>query len=406
MKRLLVILLLIYSVNGFSQTKKLEKGNEYYEMQQYDLALEYFLSEENRLTDNEILAELKVKIATCYFKTHKPLLAVQNYEKAIQYNYSLSPEQTINYAQVLIETGDYIEARKLLEKLDSGMFIEDILLDKCNYALSNNKVNTSVNIYTFKELPAFPYYGITFYRDNLLYILNHEQRNVKDNSNIFGYVGRHDKTIEDLNILPFSENTNSPAINTKGNILYFSANASFQSSKKSKDEKLGIEGIDNLFIYELKFNMSKPTPEKLPFNNVDFSCTHPCLSNDGKTMYFSSNMLGGYGEFDIYISKKTDQGWGAPQNMGTKINSFLNEGYPYVSGEYLYFASDGHPGYGGLDIFRYNIETKEIVNLGLPINSSYDDFYFIQNNQKEGFFVSNRLTEEGSDIIFKFILKD
>jgi peptidoglycan-associated lipoprotein len=393
-------------VSGFSQTKKLEKGYEYYEMHQYDLALDYFLSEENNLTDYKMQAELKVKIATCYFKTHKPQLAVINFEKAIKYKYALTPEQTIIYAQVLIETGNYIVAKDILEKLDAGMFVEEILLDKCEYALSNNEINNSVNIYAFKELPAHPSLGITFYHDNLLYILNQEQRNAKNNSAIFGYVGRHDKTIDDLNLLLFSENTNSPVINSKTNILYFSANSSFQSSKKTKNENLGMGGIDNLFIYELKFNMSKPIPEKLPFNNIDFSCTHPCLSNDGNTMYFSSNMLGGYGEFDIYVSKKTNKGWGSPQNMGTKINSFLNEGYPYVNGNYLYFSSDGHPGYGGLDIYRYNLETKEVENLGLPINSSYDDFYFIQNNLNEGFFVSNRLVDEASDIIFKFILKE
>lgn len=406
MKKLLLTILIVYSAISFSQTKKLEKGYEYYELQQYNMALDYFLSEENKLTDVEILADLKVKIATCYFMIHQPVLAVENYEKAILFGYILTPEQTIDYAQVLIETGNYTDAKKMLEELDAGMFIEEILLDKCDFAMTNNEVNKSVNIYTFKELPANATYGITFYHDNLLYILNYEQRNLKNNSKIFGYVGRHDKTIDDLNTIAFSENTNSPAIDAKSNILYFCANASFQDVKKSRNENLGVGGIDNLFIYELKYNLSKPVADKLPFNNVEFSCTHPCLSNDGNTLYFSSNMLGGYGEFDIYVSRKTNKGWGTPQNMGTKINSFLNEGYPYIIDNFLYFSSDGHPGYGGLDIFRYNLETKEVENLGLPINSSYDDFYFIQNTAKEGFFVSNRAIDEGMDIIFKFIIKD
>ncbi len=405
MRKLLFILLLFYSVNCFTQNKKLEKGYGYYELQHYNEALGYFLSEENNISDSETLADLKVKIATCYFNTHRPVQAVENYEKAVQYGYSLSTDQTIDYAQVLIETGKYTKAKKVLEELDAGMFIEEILLSKCDYALTNNEINKAVNIYNFNELPANATYGITFYRGNLLYILDLGQRNKKNNSGIFGYVGRHDKVIDDLNMVNFSENMNSPAIDANTSTLYFCANASFQSNKKTSEKNLGIGGIDNLFIYELKYNHVKPVIEKLPFNNIDFSCTHPCLSADGKTMYFSSNMLGGYGEFDIYMSKKTDKGWGTPQNMGKKINSFLNEGYPFVKDNYLYFASDGHPGYGGLDIFSYNLKTEEIENLGLPVNSSYDDFYFIQNSANEGFFVSNRDIEEGIDIIYKYILK-
>jgi tetratricopeptide (TPR) repeat protein len=406
MKKLFTILFLCFSVYGHSQNKKLEKGKEYFEQQQYSEALTYFRSEENKIADALVIADIKVKMAKCYFMLHQPGLAVENYKKAIQYGYNMVPDQFIDFAQALIEIAEYTEAKKILKDIDSGMFIEDILLEKCDYALTNDKPDPNIEIFSFKELPAMGSFGITYYRNNLLYIFNDEQRNLKNNSKIFGYVGRYDKTIDDLNTISFSENTNSPALDAKNEILYFSANASFISNKRSSNENLGIGGIDNLFIYELKYNRSKPTATKLPFNHVDFSCTHPCLSEDGKTMYFSSNMLGGYGEFDIYVAKKTDSGWGTPQNLGTKINSFLNEGYPFILGNYLYFSSDGHPGYGGLDIFRYNFETKEVENLGLPINSSFDDFYYIQNPANEGFLISNRAIDEGKDSIYKFIVRN
>lgn len=406
MKKLFLLQILFFSLVCFSQNKKLVKGNELYDLQKFNEALEIFLEEEHNLTQSEDLADLKIKIATCYSNLHQPTLAVENYEKAMLFGADLTTDQTIEYARTLIEIAKYEEAKKILVDLDAGMFIEDILIKTCDYAINHPETNTNIRTYNLNELPANASFGIDLYRDNLIYIFNNEQRNQKDNSGLFGYVGRQDLTITDLNKLSLPPNTNSPAVDEADNILYFSASALYleKISKKNKNDLIGLGGIDNLFIYSVNYKLPKPIPEKLPFNNIDFSCTHPCISTDGNTLYFSSNMLGGYGEFDIYSSKKTENGWSTPQNLGTKINTFLNEGYPYILGDYLYFSSDGHPGYGGLDVFRYNLKTGELENPGKPLNSSFDDFYFFINDTGEGFFVSNRLEDKG-DIIFKFVEK-
>jgi hypothetical protein len=203
-------------------------------------------------------------------------------------------------------------------------------------------------------------------------------------------------------------NFSSPSYDSINKITYFSGNASnFTKYLESKREnqKIGAGGVNNLFIWSYNPSVKNDYFKILSFNNVDYSCTHPCITDGGNTMYFSSNMLGGYGGFDIYKVAKTSQGWGTPENLGRKINTFLNEGYPFYIDGYVYFSSDGHPGYGGLDIFRVNPETQEIENLGKPINSSFDDFSYIQITDNEGYFLTNRSGINGKDIINRFFRK-
>lgn len=97
-----------------------------------------------------------------------------------------------------------------------------------------------------------------------------------------------------------------------------------------------------------------------------------------------------------------DGSWSRPINMGANVNTIMNEGYPFVAGDKMYFASTGHPGYGGLDLFEYDLSTHSIKNLGKPINSSFDDFYIIYMEENNGFFISNREREDGKDIIYSF----
>ncbi len=118
--------------------------------------------------------------------------------------------------------------------------------------------------------------------------------------------------------------------------------------------------------------------QSFPFESGEFSYTHPTISADGLTMYLVSDQPSGLGGTDIYISHKENGNWTKPKNMGMPINTQKNEVYPFLHADNtLYFASDGHNGLGGLDIFEaMNVEGKmsEIVNLGSPINSKQDDF--------------------------------
>lgn len=140
---------------------------------------------------------------------------------------------------------------------------------------------------------------------------------------------------------------------------------------------------------------------------AEYSVGHPCLSPDGKILYFASNMPGGYGGTDIYYSIRTANAWSIPVNAGPSINTEGDERFPTMDENgVLYFSSNGHPGYGGLDIFKAEGEKntwRVVENLHTPINSSGDDFYFAFIDETSGFFASNRSGGKGGDDIYSFL---
>lgn len=141
----------------------------------------------------------------------------------------------------------------------------------------------------------------------------------------------------------------------------------------------------------------------LPFNNESWSMSHPALSPDGRTLYFVSDKPGGYGGTDIWMSHRTGDTWSEPENLGADINTPGDEMFPYTWGRQLMFASDGHPGLGGLDIFYAEVFAEKawmVRNAGFPVNTQRDDFGMITLNGREGYFASNRA---GQDDIYTFI---
>jgi len=165
-----------------------------------------------------------------------------------------------------------------------------------------------------------------------------------------------------------------------------------------------------LEIYSAKYQNGKWVDVK-PFQYnkpTEYSIGHPAISPDGKVLYFVSNMPGGYGKTDIYYStKQADGTWGQPTNAGAEINTDGEESYPHLdSTGTLYFASDGHLGMGGLDIFSAvgsKDNWEQPVNLKYPINSSKDDFsVFFTDPGKSGYFSSNRDGGKGEDDIYYF----
>ena len=139
-------------------------------------------------------------------------------------------------------------------------------------------------------------------------------------------------------------------------------------------------------------------------NSNEYSISHPALSPDGKTLYFVSDMPGSHGGSDIYVCYKKDESWSIPKNLGPEINTVGDEKFPFVHKKgAIYFASDGHPGYGGLDVFvaHKNGQNWNVCNLKVPINSPRDDFGLILDEVKStGFLCSNRKGGNGADDVY------
>lgn len=136
---------------------------------------------------------------------------------------------------------------------------------------------------------------------------------------------------------------------------------------------------------------------------------HPAVSPDGRWLYFTSDMPGGSGGRDIWRINLNERA-GSLENLGEWINTPGDEMFPYVySDSILYFASDGHSGYGGLDIFKAHLTSSggwEITNMGLPMNSASDDFGITFGPGETGYFSSNRGDARGYDHIFSFELPE
>jgi outer membrane protein OmpA-like peptidoglycan-associated protein len=187
-----------------------------------------------------------------------------------------------------------------------------------------------------------------------------------------------------------------------GPVSFDSTETMMVITKNRLDKRKGKE------VITLSLYFSKKVGEKwgalIPFeyNDASYNVGHGNLSADGKTLYFSSNMPGGIGEADIYVSRLIGDKWSTPENLGPTINTEKHELFPFVENNRLYFASNGHYGFGGMDNFEVELGSGIAPkNIGFPINSAADDFgYIITTNERTGFFTSNR--ENFIDNIYSF----
>jgi outer membrane protein OmpA-like peptidoglycan-associated protein len=223
------------------------------------------------------------------------------------------------------------------------------------------------------------------------------------------YVSKINKESQDLkSALKFSKKINtkyheaSVAFAPDNLTMYFTRN---NYGKKLKRDQ---NGINNLKIYRsTKVNGEWTEAEEVSFNSDEYSTGHPALSPDGKKLYFVSDMPGSIGQTDIFVVDVLDNGqYSAPKNLGPGINTEQKEMFPFINDKKLYFASNGHVGLGGLDVYEvaYDEEGfKEVLNMGQPINSNKDDFSYIVNEENQkGYFASNRKGGKGDDDIYSF----
>jgi len=287
--------------------------------------------------------------------------------------------------------------------------LKKVEADRENFIISNEEINTASS-----EI------GTSYYNDAKVLITSSKKSNQMV-SQVYSwtgdyfynlYIGDIDSSGKILNMKDINGDINTkfhdgPAVYENANeFIYFTRN-DFLDGKKGVD----VNRRMRLKIYRAKLTNNKLVNiEELPFNNSNYSCAHPTISEDGKQLFFSSDMPGGFGGADIYSVSINENGTvGVPRNMGAKINTSLNEFFPfYRSNEnILFFSSNGLNGYGGLDVFSAKLGDDYLVNsvenLGKPINSPADDFSFVNNkNQTKGYFSSNRTDGKGNDDIYSF----
>jgi hypothetical protein len=263
-----------------------------------------------------------------------------------------------------------------------------IFRDSLSYIISNSPVNTEYSEFS----PSIYGSNFIFLSDRPVYKLIQHTTNASGD-----FLEMYKCGILDLKKEPeiFNEKLSSKfhegpyCFIKKGKQIIFT-----RSDEKSK--KLSL-------VYAEFKNNNWGTIKKLPFNNSEYSLSHPCFSEEDSCLYFVSDQPGGIGGTDVYKCRLKNGIWGTPLNVGPSINTEGNEMFPYVRNGTLYFASDGLMGLGGMDIYAYELDGRKMIrNLGYPINSGADDFgiYFKKNDQ--GYFCSNRDGGKGKDDIYEF----
>ncbi|CAN1564856.1 OmpA-like domain [Flavobacteriaceae bacterium] len=396
---------IILSSVVFGQNRKTETADKLYNRYEYiDASIEYLKLVDKGMTDNYVCKQL----ANSYFNIFNTVEAAKWYAKVVEENQDA--ETYYRYSQMLKANGNYAEADVQLAKFGSLAPNDErakSFKKEPNYLKNLNVQEKLFDIKTIDINSDKSDFGAVLSNDNSLYFAsarNMEKKKYGWNDepflDIYKVIYNEDNTfsaavpVDELN----SKYNDGPlAISADGGTVYF-ASESFREKLYVKDaaKKLKFSNI-NLFKAtktEGKWGNIQP----LPFNSKEFSTSNPSLSKDGKTLYFSSNMPGSIGGVDIWkVAINGDDNYGTPENLGTKINTEGRESFPFISDDNrLYFSSDSHNGFGGLDVFYIDLsKNKEVINAGKPVNSEKDDFAFTYNNSKKvGFFSSNRTGQD------------
>ncbi len=458
-KLTIVLLLNIIGIFSYAQSSRLRTANAEFEKMAYAQALrnyEAFLGSGSNKKEQE--KEALIKLAFCYRKLQDTKNTERVYKDLFKnFEEGLDSEQFLFYAQALANNGKYRESQKMYSRygeqqkedfrgrkftvayMDNSAFYKDSDLYNVDFVYPLNSKYSDFSPMFYENGLVFvsarnegsgikrvfiqnetPFLDLFLFSDTLS--LRKETR--KSVEMALASLGSSEKSIKP-NKIQANENFDdmeepeieefSKSINSKyheGPVTFFKdykkivfTRNNYNKGRAKKSDK-GVNML-KLFIASKKGNKWTDIKE-LPINSDQYSTGHPALSPDNRKMYFVSDMPGGFGGTDIYVVDYRDGSWGVPVNLGREINTEGNEMFPFVdeAGNF-YFASDGHAGLGGLDMFyvefRNGVPFGGVENLGAPINSTKDDFGFITDAQRShGYFSSNRRKGYSDDNIYAF----
>ncbi|MDR1056122.1 MAG: OmpA family protein [Prevotellaceae bacterium] len=419
-----ILLLLPLLVASCNVSGRLKKANEAYEAGGYYKAARMYRNIAAKV-DREKRGDIYFKIAEAYRITGNPTQAITAYNNAIRYKYT-DPVVYLYSAQMLLMKDDWKKADveefekqiitycQLAPDDPRGKVVEDSykLIEETGKSLTKYKVE-NINGFNTRYHEYSPAYASSDYET--IYFTSSRPEGEKKRK-VYDVTGQKPT---DIFVTSLSKTGWTKPASLEGDVndVYEEGSCTFDKSyttmyftqcRNENHESLGC----GIYMSKLRSD-AWGEPEQILIVHDSLVVAHPALSNDELTLYFISNMPGGVGGLDIWkITRSSDEGmWGEPVNLGTVINTRDNEMFPYMRGDsVLYFSSNGHPGFGGLDIFKSKVDSidgsfKKIINLGKPINSNADDFSIIFEGENErGYFASRRKGGKGGDDIYSFAL--
>jgi hypothetical protein len=379
----------------------LKKADELFDKRKYASAKDLYVKHLEKNTEDD---NTKLKLARTYRKLKDPINTGLWYTK-IKDNTLIQSKDMLYYAESLLFHKKYNEAKRwysnYLLATESNANIEgkikgldDLFLlfeDSLYYTIKELTINSPNNDYSS-----------SYYKKGILFLSSREDNSVVKRINSLdnqplpeiyfsSLLNKEKFEFSEPEKISIKSGFNNGQIDVAGDSLLF-----LTLYKSDKDNKNNLK----IFYSESKNDHNIGEGLKpLPFLNPKFSYSYPHYFPERKTLYFASDMEGGYGGSDIYKSYFENGTWSVPINLGASINTEGDEVSPFVSGSHFYFASDGHTGLGGLDVFFTDIEHEGslVLNMGYPINSSFDDFSLIIND-KSGLVSSNRKDGRTDDI--------
>ncbi|MBJ2124884.1 OmpA family protein [Flavobacterium sp. IB48] len=418
---LFVTIIGAFSFSTYAQQAKVNSGDKKYDSYAYVDAIKTYEKVANKGYKSE---DMFKKLGNAYYFNSDFQNAAKWYGELFAMNTDVEPEYYFRYAQSLKSSGDMAKANKLLDEFNAKSkndsrgklykedinYLDQIKANSGRYQIENAGINSK-----------YSDYGSFVYNNKIYFASARDTGNFTQRKH--KWTGEYFTNIYDADLDPATGSTSKvnkfkSAINTKfheaspvftrdGKTVYFTRN-NYINGKKGKDENKIT--LIKLYKAELGPDNKWTNIAELPFNSDNYSTAHPALSPDEKTLYFASDMPGSIGQSDLYkVSINPNGGYGTPENLGNTINTEGKETFPYLTSENeIYFASDGHPGLGGLDVFVANIDNNgkisNIQNVGADVNSPKDDFaYIIDPETRRGFFSSNKDGGQGSDDIYGFL---
>lgn len=402
-------------LSGCNITLQIKDGQTAYDLKKYVLATELLTEEFEKAKDKTEKHRIATMIAKSYLAYSNTNKAEFWYKKAMDLD--VDGEDMLAYALVLKQNEKYeeaLETLKLYYAYDRSArliveghtaAIEELLDARENETYTTLKNLTAINT-------EHSEYGPMRYRDQFWYASTTPKAETVDDAwTGEGYADLVQLTIVDHDEFHtaelWSDRWNSkwhealPAMHPDGDEMYF--------TRCGMDD----DNTDVCKIYRSYKDFDLwSDPEQVFFFDDSVNVGHPSISSDGKQLFFSSDMEDGYGGKDLYVANRIGEEWDVPINLGPRVNTPGDELFPHLNEDgKLFFASDGHYGYGGLDLFmaekRGRIFTS-VESLPYPVNTGGDDFsiYLLESEEDSveltGYFASNRQGGMGADDIYYF----
>ncbi len=412
MKKLLLLILILTGIgsDAFAKDKlrKEKNGDRYFFVYSFEKAIDSYTGSKRLTTEGQR------RLALSYKNFDRNAQAEEAYAKLTSATEGVVTEDYYDYAMILKKNGKHDQSNmwmnKFAESKPNDLRAKDYTANKGKLA-EFSAVDGKYDVLNLEMNTDAEDFAPSYYKDKIVFA---STRTNKMNARKYNWDG---KPFLNLYVSELDgAQMKSPAVfdkslNSKmhdGGATFTKDGTTMAFTRNNSDTKRKDRVVELQIWFSNYADGKWSEPVAFILNNPDYSVGHPCLSADGNTMYFTSDMPGGFGGADIYRITKTGNVWGKAENLGNTINTEGNEVFPFFEEKngVLLFSSDGRYGLGGLDVFispANGTGFGRVFNAGAPLNTAADDFgVAVDDKLEKGYFSSNRAGGKGDDDIYSF----